>query len=475
MLQSRSTIRDAVHTFLVAFEQQQGDAKKGLFIYGNTGIGKTTFVDCVLRELGYDVIYFNAGDVRNKSVIETLSTRNVSNTNVMSLFENKIKKIAIVMDEIDGMNSGDKGGINALIKIIRKKSARPVDKQKQTTNPIICISNYHMDKKIKELMSVCTVLELSTPTKVEMQYLLEEFVPRDHTLYKYGLDYIQQDLRKLHTFRTKIFTIPLAPISFHNVLHLKRKNEDTKQIIQNLLTNKYTFKEHGTVMSDTDRTIVGLLWHENVVNVLQDQENRIPFYTSLLKSFCYSDYIDRLTFQKQIWQFNEMSSLIKTMATSHNLHKTQSSSLSTVEIRFTKVLTKYSTEYNNTQFIQHMCKEMDMNKMDLFSFFFSRPSKEKEDHIIMTTDITKLDIVRIYRYLEKYTPITVQCVLPIVSKTPKKKAGNPRTKKQCKGISGMDDAFDDSIPIVTLYHKDKDTIMEYGDNVILGNLNDDDD
>ena len=28
--------------------------------------------------------------------------------------------------------------------------------------------------------------------------------------------------------------------------------------------------------------------------------------------FAYSDYIDRITFQKQIWQFNEMSSLIKT-------------------------------------------------------------------------------------------------------------------------------------------------------------------
>ena len=36
----------------------------------------------------------------------------------------KEKKIAIVMDEIDGMNSGDKGGINALIKLIRQKKTK---------------------------------------------------------------------------------------------------------------------------------------------------------------------------------------------------------------------------------------------------------------------------------------------------------------------------------------------------------------
>ena len=41
--------------------------------------------------------------------------------NTISLFNNKSKPLAIIMDEIDGMNNGDKGGINALIKLIRPK------------------------------------------------------------------------------------------------------------------------------------------------------------------------------------------------------------------------------------------------------------------------------------------------------------------------------------------------------------------
>ena len=56
------------------------------------------------------------------------------------------------MDEIDGMNSGDKGGINALIKLIRPKKTKKQKKEDITMNPIICIGNYHIDKKIKEMM-----------------------------------------------------------------------------------------------------------------------------------------------------------------------------------------------------------------------------------------------------------------------------------------------------------------------------------
>ena len=67
-------------------------------------------------------------------------------------------------------------------------------------------------------------------------------------------------------------------------------------------------------MNETDRTIVGLLWHENIIDVLGKAEKNvsIPFYIKQLDNMCFSDYIDRITFQKQIWQFNEMSSLIKT-------------------------------------------------------------------------------------------------------------------------------------------------------------------
>ena len=38
------------------------------------------------------------------------------------------------------------------------------------------------------------------------------------------------------------------------------------------------------------------------------------------------------------------------------------------EIRFTKILTKYSTEYNNQLFIQNLCQELNLDIKDMFNF-----------------------------------------------------------------------------------------------------------
>ena len=108
---------------LANFESNKNNLliKKGIYIYGDPGSGKTSFVMNILKELDYDVIKYDAGDIRNKSIIDTITKHNMSDKNIMSLFHKKIKRIAIVMDEIDGMNNGDKGGINTLIKLIRPK------------------------------------------------------------------------------------------------------------------------------------------------------------------------------------------------------------------------------------------------------------------------------------------------------------------------------------------------------------------
>ncbi len=139
--------------------------KKGIYIYGDPGTGKTTFVTNILKELDYDIIKYDAGDIRNKSIIDTITKHNMSDKNIMSMFHKKVKRIAIIMDEIDGMNNGDKGGINSLIKIIRPKKTKKQRLEDITLNPIICIGNYHMDKKIKELMKVCDVIELKVTFK----------------------------------------------------------------------------------------------------------------------------------------------------------------------------------------------------------------------------------------------------------------------------------------------------------------------
>ena len=171
-------------------------------------------------------------------------------------------------------------------------------------------------------------------------------------------------------------------------------------------------------MNETDRTIVALLWHENIIDMLQKDSNEktIPIYSKILDHICFADYIDRITFQNQIWQFNEMSSLIKTFYTNkmyHDYFPENKNQYKPEEVRFTKVLTKYSTEYNNILFIYNLSQELDLDKKDLISLFQEiRLYYDKEninnvdilnklETFFQDYDISKLDIKRLYRYLDK--------------------------------------------------------------------------
>jgi len=404
--------------FLKNFEMEKHNLSftKGIYVYGEPGTGKTSFVMNLLKQLNYDIVKYDAGDVRNKGIIETITKHNMSDKNIMSMFHKKIQKIAIVMDEIDGMNNGDKGGINTLIKLIRPKKTKNQKKEEITMNPIICIGNYHIDKKIKELMKVCFVIELKKPTLTQINNLVINLMPNlNEKLLKNIIDYVQFDLRKINHYyqiyknNANIFNNEENNI-FEGIFELKKYNDDTKKITQKLINQNYSMNQHLAIMNETDRTIVGLLWHENIIDVLdkKDKSISIPFYIKILNNICFADYIDRITFQKQIWQFNEMSSLIKTFKNNKLYHETFNSkpNFNPSEVRFTKVLTKYSTEYNNSLFIQNLCQVLGMDKKDIFSFFLDLRNKYQDSEIttlLENYEITKLDINRIYRYLEKYT------------------------------------------------------------------------
>ena len=394
--------------------------KKGIYVYGEPGTGKTTFVMNVLKEMNYDVVGYDAGDIRNKSIIDTITKHNMSDKNIMSMFHKNIKKIAIVMDEIDGMNNGDKGGINTLIKLIRPKKTKKQKLEEITLNPIICIGNYHVDKKIKELMKVCNTIELKKPSIQQINTIVKNLMPSiDEQLHQNIISFIQYDLRKLKTivniYRNKNSLLNNDIIK--RIFQTKTYNDDTKKITQKLINNNYSINDHLSIMNETDRTIVGLLWHENIIDVLGKMKPTasIPVYLKLLDNMCFADYIDRITFQKQIWQFNEMSSIIKTFKNNKIYHDSfkKKPKYNPQEVRFTKVLTKYSTEYNNLLFIQDLCQQLGMDKKDLLAFFLDLKNKHDDNEIISlfeNYEITKLDINRIYRYIEKFTKIDAEDV-----------------------------------------------------------------
>ena len=413
-LLNRQSLEEKFRNAIDHFEKNKKDqlVKRGIYLYGPPGCGKTMFVEKILKNMNYDIIKYDAGDVRNKSIVEHITKHNMSDKNVLSLFKKQTKKLVIMMDELDGMNSGDKGGINTLIKLIRPKKTKKQKKEESTMIPIVCIGSCHVDKKIKEMIKICVSIKLELPKNDEVNKIIDILMPKLETPLKQKMiTYIDGDLRKLKSTYDiyKNQESILKNQLIQNMFQQKNYNEDVKNIIRKLLNNNYSLEQHNELMNETDRTSVGLLYHENIMDVLEKlpKNESIPFYNSILDNICFSDYIDRITFQKQIWIFNEMSSLIKTFYNNHLYQKNYGEKnivFNPPDVRFTKVLTKYSTEYNNSIFIQNLCKQLNMDIKDMFSLWIDLKNKYSIEEIVELFDnenyeINKLDINRIYRFL----------------------------------------------------------------------------
>ena len=406
----RENIAENISNILRNFEENKKNLleKRGIYIYGESGIGKTTFVNNILKKMNYDIIYYDAGDIRNKNVIETITKNNISDKSVLSLFKKKKQSIAIIMDEIDGMNNGDKGGINALIKLIRPKKTKKQKIENITHVPIICISNYHIDKKIKELIKVCIPIELKKPTDNQIKDLIKLTIPSvEKNLIDDIVLYINNDLRKMKTINDINNNNILTSNIINNILVSNNFQDDTKKITNLIIENKYDINEHSLILNDTDRTIVGLLWHENIIDKFDNNDTKVtlPVYHKILENISFSDYIDRITFQKQIWQLNEMSSIIKTFKSNFIYHSFDINNNNKINnIRFTKVLTKYSTEYNNIIFIQDICNALGFDKNDTYSYFIDYiiNYSDAKKQTLELNNFTNLEITRICNYLQSF-------------------------------------------------------------------------
>ena len=116
----------------------------GVLIVGPPGIGKTTTVHVVARELGYKVAEHNASDTRSVSLLRGM----------IALGMKRLQKEVVIMDEVDGLSGGgERGGIGELADLIRKSNV-----------PIICIAN-QLPPKLKPLQNACQVIKFHRPVK----------------------------------------------------------------------------------------------------------------------------------------------------------------------------------------------------------------------------------------------------------------------------------------------------------------------
>lgn len=418
---NRKQIENDFKIKLLDFENNKTNlrTKRGFFFYGNPGVGKSHFVKEILTSMGYDIVLYDSGDIRNKATIESITKFNMTDKNILSLFTKTPQKKVIIMDEIDGMNNGDKGGLSSLIKLVREKKTKKQRLEEYSLNPIICIGNYRFDKKLTELRKVCNSYELKQPTETQIRIILNGLcMPNTNDCIDDVVAYIDGDLRRINNYYHVYKQLPDecgGHAGIKKYLLTKVNNEFSKDLTKKLLNNRIDMKDHNMLINETDRTSISLLFHENIIDGLQNDKNSNTFYTELLDNYCYMDYLDRITFQKQIWIFNELTSIIKTIHSNNIYHdtvvntqpqknKTHRKPHTFDTIRFTKILTKYSTEYNNQLFILNLCERLQMDRTDMIDYFISHQTKYINEpnalyELLSEQSISKLEIDRMYRFL----------------------------------------------------------------------------
>ncbi|KAI9158441.1 Replication factor C subunit 1 [Paramyrothecium foliicola] len=135
-------------------------AERAVIISGPPGIGKTTAAHLAAKLEGYDVLESNASDTRSKKLVEAGVADVMSNTSLLGFFagdgknvDTAKKRIVLIMDEVDGMSAGDRGGVGALAKFCRK-----------TEIPLILICNERRQPKMKPFDHVAFDIRFNRPT-----------------------------------------------------------------------------------------------------------------------------------------------------------------------------------------------------------------------------------------------------------------------------------------------------------------------
>lgn len=389
----RNTIKTKIYEYLENFENE---SKRGLYIYGDSSIGKTYFIKKLL-EKDYSIMYLDALDQRNKNKIDQLNNKNMCTETIFNNFYKIKKKIIIVFDDIEIMNCGDKGGINSLVKLLKNK--KRLENTEYLINPVICINNHYTDKKINDLKKHLIPIEIKKPTEKQMTLLCKNIFPKiNNDELSLLVKNIDGNLNrvKIHIDNYKIFG---------KIIELENysKSNSFYKVTEMGLKQKIHIDKYKQTIKETDKTSVSLLFHENVIDMLGIKD--LDVYLTILSNICFGDYVDRQIFQYQLWEFNEISFIIKFIINNNILVKTNinNNSIKLSNIRFTKVLTKYSSEYSNRNFINELCQKFNMDRNDLYLFFNSIKYNKTSEEIYKyfeDFELKHLETKRFYKFLD---------------------------------------------------------------------------
>lgn len=162
--------------FMINFRK----GKKAALLYGPPGSGKTSIVNALAKDMGFEIIEMNASDLRDKQQIDTVLNEAASQK---SLFA---KSKILLIDEIDGISGYyDRGGMKAILDLIT--SAR---------FPIFLTANDIWDKKFTGLRQKSELVHVKEIDYKAVFAVLQDICGREKI-------FVKADIQKAIAVRSK--------------------------------------------------------------------------------------------------------------------------------------------------------------------------------------------------------------------------------------------------------------------------------
>jgi hypothetical protein len=299
-----------------------------VLLLGAPGIGKTTIAHRVFRQAGLKTVEFNASHTRSGTSFRKTILPLLREGGIVQMIESGQKGgIGVLLDEIDGLSNGERGGLNELHAYLKSKEVKD-------GRPLILISNSLDTRTLQQIAKLCLTFKVSPVTTTVIREWLGKDPPE---AYNGDLRALQRQMKGLE-IPDHVMNIPegVAAVAWWTLWG------DWDPLLDFDIENN-------------EGNLASLVSLENIPERIEAAKGNTneawKMYLTLFDAYKVSDQGDFWAFFYQCWTILPLSLKLKLKIISLRLSREavlseDSKRLTMDEFRYTPVLTKQSAMFN---------------------------------------------------------------------------------------------------------------------------------